>query len=533
MKHILRFFLIFYVFLAGCQKKDIPHVPAQKTQYLHISFISSTFSLHPREAITYPSAFGTKMLFEGLMRIGRNGEVEPAIAESYELSDDHMTYTFHLRPSKWSNGEEITAYDFEYSWKKVIDPKTGSLGVQNFYPIKNAREILRGRKMIESVGIRALDEKTLEVRLSHPTPYFLEVTATSPFFPVNARVDQENPHWANQVGKDFVCNGPFSLERLRIEDEIVVKKNPKYWDAKNVHLPGIHIAIIKDASTQLNLFEKKQLEWLGDPLSKMPLDAIEAFRKEGKVHFFQTLGLYWFFLNTESFPFNNKKMRQAFAYAINRQLIIDHLLQKEETPAMGVLPHSLASQETPFFQDNDRERALALFQEALDEMGIQKEDLPEITINYNAAPIHMRIATAMQEQWNQVFGLNIKMEQQEWKFHYDKLQKGNYQIGGVQWQSWLRDPIYIMQTFREKSDGVNMSRWENAEYKHLINLAERQADPTLRRTLFNKAETILMEEMPVIPVYFTTIAYAKSDKLKDVYMSELYEIDFRWATLEE
>ncbi|NGX26734.1 MAG: hypothetical protein K940chlam6_00659, partial [Chlamydiae bacterium] len=129
--------------------------------------------------------------------------------------------------------------------------------------------------------------------------------------------------------------------------------------------------------------------------------------------------------------------------------------------------------------------------------------------------------------------LDIKMEQQEWKFHYEKLQKGNFQIGGMQWQSWLRDPIYIMQTFREKDNGVNMSRWGNKEYSDLISQAEKQADPVFRKAFFNKAEALLMEEMPVIPLYFTTNAYAKSDKLKNVYISELYEVDFRWATLDE
>ena len=146
----------------------------------------------------------------------------------------------------------------------------------------------------------------------------------------------------------------------------------------------------------------------------------------------------------------------------------------------------------------------------------------------------MRIAEALQEQWNQVFGLNIKLEQQEWKFHYEKLQKGNFQIGGMQWQSWLRDPIYIMQTFREKMDGgVNMSHWGNEEYSRLVQLAEKQADPTQRRAFFNQAEALLMEEMPIIPLYFTTIVYAKNKKLKNVYVSELYDVDFRWATLEE
>jgi len=260
---------------------------------------------------------------------------------------------------------------------------------------------------------------------------------------------------------------------------------------------------------------------------------MESLRAQGKINFVDTLGLYWFFLNTESFPFNNKKMRQAFAYAIDRQSLIDHILKGEETPALGVLPRKLSPQEEPYFQDNDMEHAKTLFQEALNEIGIQREDLPPIVFNYNDSTAHMRIAEVLQQQWREAFGVEIKLEQQEWKFHYDKLQKGNFQIGGMQWQSWLRDPIYIMQTFRYKNGGVNMSRWDNAEYRSLISAAEKEPDLTRRNDFFNKAEALLMEEMPVIPIYFTTIAYSKSDKLKDVYISELYEVDFRWAKIEE
>lgn len=535
LKNQIRFLLAVFALLllmTGChrgeKKQDTP-----TSNYLQISFHTDVRSLDPRVGIDYPSAFITKMLFEGLMRFNQNGHVECAIAQDYTISDDQMTYTFHLRPSTWSNGDEVTAYDFEYTWKKIVDPKAGySLGVQNFYPILNARAIVKGRKSIDTLGVKALNDKILQVQLGQPTPYFLEATATSSYYPVNHRIDQENPNWPNQAQQAFVCNGPFALHHRKVEDEIVVHKNETYWEAQQVQLPGIKIAIIKDATTQLSLFEKNQLEWLGKPISRIPLDAINHLRDKGKICFFQTLGVYWYFINTEAFPFNNKKMRQAFAYALNRKEIIDHILQGEEVPAMGVLPFRLSTQELPYFKDNDWERALQLFHEALDEIGITKNQLPRITINYNAAAAHERLAESLQEQWSQIFGLDIRLEQQEWKFHYDKLQKGNFQIGGMQWQSWLRDPIYIMQTFREKMNGVNMSRWENEDYIHYLDLAEKESDPVRRKHFFNKAETVLMEDMPVIPIYFTTIAFAKSPRLKNVYVSDTYEVDFRWATLE-
>ncbi len=534
MKSIKLLVILNLLFTAvGCQKSE-ERGSSGTENFLRISFQSEVRSLDPRVGIDYPSAFAVKMLFEGLMRIGPNGVLQHAIASAHTVSEDHKTYTFTLRPAHWSNGDKLTSHDFLYAWTHVVDPNYGtSLGVQNYYPIKNVQDIVKGKKPLSDLGVRVIDDYTLEVELEHPTPYFLEVLATSAFFPVNPRVDKEDPNWANKDGEAFVCNGPYVLKKHRIEDHITVVKNPTYWDEQNVTMPGIQIAIIKDSTTQLSLFEKNRLEWLGKPLSKMPLDAIDHLREKGKVEFFETLGLYWYFINTESFPFNNKKMRQAFAYAINRKAITDYITQGEETPAMSVLPHALATQEEPFFADNNREKALALFEEALIDLGLTREELPAITINYASASIHLLVAEALQEQWNEVFGLSIKLENQDWKAHYGKLQKGNFQIGGMAWQSWLRDPIYIMQTFRGKSAGINMSRWENKEYQDLLDLAELEIDPAKRKECFRKAEALLMEEMPVIPVYFTTIAYAKREDLKNVYVSDLYEVDFRWSYFEK
>jgi len=147
--------------------------------------------------------------------------------------------------------------------------------------------------------------------------------------------------------------------------------------------------------------------------------------------------------------------------------------------------------------------------------------------------VHQRVAEALQEQWQKVFGITIKLEKQEWKFHYDKLQKGDYQIGGMAWRSWLRDPIYLLQTFRYKDDGINMSRWQHKSYQTLLQASERELNNNKRLNYFRQAEALLMHEMPVIPIYFTTICYSKSESLKNVYLSDLYEVDFRWAYLEE
>lgn len=526
---ILQYIILTFILMgvSGCQKSG-----SSKGRYLKISIQTEVCSLDPRLAVDAPSIFPQRMLFEGLMRTDLDGKIRPAIAQSFEVSEDLKTFIFHLRPTVWSNGDLLTAHDFEYAWKKILDPQTDTLGVHNFYSIKNARLVSLGELPLESAGIKALDDTTLKVELENPTPYFLEMVSFSSFFPVNARVDQENSKWANQEGDQFVCNGPFMLEKHRLDNEIILKKNPSYWDAASVKLPGISIAILKDPSTQLSLFEKGELDWLGQPLSKISLDAIETLKQENKIHFIKSLGVHWYSFNTESFPFQNKQMRRAFAYAINREIITRYVLQCNESPAFAILSYLMTGIKSFYFGDNNQKLAIQLFNEALSEMGITKEQLPEITINYSMGPINQRVAEAIQEQWSQIFDLKIMLEHQEWKVHFEKMKKGNFQIGGSGWQSWLRDPIYTMQAFRYKSDGINMTRWENLKFQELINAAEQEIDQVKRLDLFKQAEAIIMEEMPVIPIYFTTIAYAKNEKLKNVFISELNEIDFRWAYFE-
>ncbi|HSX04201.1 MAG TPA: peptide ABC transporter substrate-binding protein [Rhabdochlamydiaceae bacterium] len=501
---------------------------------LSLSLPGDLDAFDPRYVISSPSILAIKMVFEGLMCTGPDGKITPAIAESLEISEDQKFYTFHLRPCQWSNGDEITAFDFEYTWKTLLDPNLNTKGKHNFYAIKNAEAIVHGKLPLSALGVKVIDPKTLVVELEHPAPYFLEIVASSSFFPVNSRIDRESPDWAKNAGEQFVCNGPFLLSKHKQEDEMIFIKNPDYWDAEHVQLPGIKICIIKDATTMLSMFEKNELDWAGKPLSRLPLDAIPHLREKGEINQFPCAGLEWYVFNVHAFPFNNKKMRQAFTYAIDRQAIADHVLKEGETPALGILPPSLATQTQPFFTDNNLTLARKLFDEALEELGLEKKDLPVIKFNFsNSRLISQKVTEALQQQWKEAFGILVKLDQREAKVHFDTLAKGDFQIGGAGWVSWLRDPIYIMQTFRFASDSVNFPKWEDPEYQRLLDATDQELDPIKRKQFFNEAEKILMDEFPVAPLYYMTMAYAVNKQLKNVYLSELFEVDFRWAYFEE
>ena len=489
------------------------------SKYLEISFSLELSTLDPGFAHNYPGAIAVKMMYEGLMRRGFNDEIVPGIAESYEVSPDHKVYTFHLRPSLWSNGDKVTAYDFEYAWKRIIDPSFPTTGTHSFYPIKNVEAVVKKELSIESVGIHAIDEETLRVELEHPAPYFLETTTCASYSPV---------HRSNLR----LTNGPFAVEEFRQGIKLALVKNMNYWDAEHVHLPGIDVHMISDPVTNLMLYKQKQLDWIGRPLCRIPFEAIPMMEREKKLEHIVGVGVQWYFLNTQLFPFTNKKMRQAFAYAINRKEMTEHLFVEGEAPATSILPGSLSVMSSSYFSDGDLKKAKILFEEALKELGTSREALNEIVLHCPSEPMHETVAQVVQRQWSQVFGVTIQIVAQDWKTLNDKINSGNFQIGGMGWIPSVRDPIYMLKTFKYCADSINKSRWEHPRYRQLLDASDDELNPEKRKRIFVEAETLLMEEMPVIPVNFINVAYAKNPRLHNVCVSEFGDVDFTWAYFE-
>ncbi len=490
------------------------------SKFLEISFYRELASLDPGLAHNYPGSIVVKMSHEGLMRRGFNGSLVPGVAESYEVSPDQKTYTFHLRPSMWSNGDPVTAYDFEYAWKRVVNPALPTTGTLNFYPIKNVEAVVKNEKGLDAVGVRAVDERTLVVELEYPAPYFLESTSCASYAPVHRSVEG-------------VSNGPFAVKEWQEGHSLTLVKNPYYWDAGQVHLPGIHVQMIVDSMTNLLLFKKGNLDWLGKPISGIPFEAIPTMQKEKKLHRVSGVGVLWYFLNTEVFPFHNKKVRQAFAYAINRKELAEHLFLEGETPAMSILPGSLCVSKKPYFADGDLKRARQLFAEALQEMGKKPEDFSNIVLSCPKDSMHESVAQVVQRQWSQAFGVKIRIATQDWKILHEKLTCGDYQIGAMGWLPFVQDPIYMLKTFKYRADGINKTRWQNPRYIELLDASDDELDPEKRKEIFRQAETLLMEEMPVIPISFMTNGYAKNPHLLNVCVSEFGDIDFKWAYFDD
>lgn len=521
--------LLLIPFLFSCGKKNSNE---EGKRFANLAIIAPLRSLDPRISSETPNTQVISMLFEGLMHLGPKGEILPALAESYEISEDQCTYTFHLRDSVWSNGDPVTARDFEYAWKKSVTPDSAHNGAFTFYCIKNVKACLSNEVSVDAVGIHALDDKTLQVELEHPAPYFLALCTRSTYSPVHRKFAEKNSLWGSNAGSDFVSNGPFRIKSWKKNSELILEKNETFWANETVALPGIRISIIDDATTQCFLFEKEELDWLGEPFNSIPRDLIGEAKYQKKSHTIDACGLFWFFLNTEKPPFNNKNFRKAIAYALDRESLTQHVFQFGESPAMGILNGEIAVHAFPYFKDSNLVAAKKHLDLALEEMGLTLETLPPIQMSQRSCLFTSRVTQAVQEQLRKNLGIQVEIDHADWPVHFVKVQKGDYQMGEMPWHSWLRDPIYMLDTFRDKSQGINMSRWEHPDYQELLTLSDYETDLVKRKEYLQKAEAFLMEEMPILPVCYTKYFYLQNPELKGVYLSPLREIEFRYAYFE-
>jgi oligopeptide transport system substrate-binding protein len=520
--------LLLIIGLFGCGKKSSTD-PGERP--LRICFSEDIRILDPRLGGEEPTTHVIRMLFDGLMRRDAEGKVVPAVAASFDVFENSTVYIFHLRETFWSDGHPVTAHDFEHAWKKSLDPKTLSHGSQNFYMIKNAKESVEGLVPSSEVGVVALDDLTLRVELAYPVPYFVDALLCTMFNPIPKHIDETDSMWAYRTDSTFVSNGPFQLKKWQHGDKIVLEKNPLYWDVSNVMVPGIEACFVEDGMTQLYLFEKKKIDFFGSSINKAPPEAYMSIRNTPCYSTVNSPTMYWYFVNTEKFPFNHSKIRRALAYALDRESIVNAAFEGVGHPAFGIISPCFDLTTDRQFEDHDLPRASALFDEALEELGLTKETFPPIKLKCVAGSKNLsRTVQITQQNWQDAFGIKVEIDQADWPCHFSSIQKGDYQIGVMRWLSYLFDPIYMLTTFQYKGDLVNMSNWESKKYQALLKKSNFQADPVMRNATLIEAEKVLMEEMPLIPICFLNIQFTKREELAGVTLPPSGEIDFKYVT---
>lgn len=515
---ILNFICIFLC-LTGCYVRQTP--------YLKINISKDPSTLDPRKARDLNCLIIARMLYDGLTRIDQTETVQLSSAESVDISEDGRTYTFTLRSSKWTNGKTITAYDFANSWLEVLDPNFPASQAFQLYVIKNAQAMKSGKVTADQVGIKALDATHLQVELHSPVAYFLDLLATPVFFPFPKELSTQEVATETWVG-----NGPFILQKWEHNNLFSVRKNKTYWDANSVKLEGIDLVMVSE-DTELNMFEKGELDWAGSPLSVLPVNSLKDLDKKGQLQVKPFLGTYFFRTNVEAPLLKNIKIRKALALAIQREELIEHVTQGKQLAATAYLPPSLSENYHPYFQDGDLVKAQQFFQEGLEELGIAKHEVPSLYLLYAQSERNHLIAQAVQEQWRKTLGINIHIEAAETKVFFDRIASKSYQLAAGSWIADFKDGINFLEVFKFKNSGPNNTSWENADYQHLLDESVKVIDVKKRSQIFQECETILMDQMPIIPLFHYTLLYLTRNDLKDVILSDLGSLDFKWAYIEK
>lgn len=527
MKQWILSALALSLLLMSCSKQEKVYRP--KTQELRLNLHSEPPTLDPRKATDTVSISVLKMCFEGLTRIDPSGHPIPAAATKIEISSDQTRYTFTLRETIWADGKPVTAYDFEKTWKTILDPLFPCEFASDLYILKNGQAAKEKKCSLDQIGIKALDAQTLQVDLEHPIPYFLEALSTHAFFPCPSHITEQYPDWTKE---HYIGNGVFYIKEWKHLNVINLEKNPRYWDRDSVRLEKISLALIEDESTELSMFENGELDWAGYPFSSLPSDALATLSQKKELCHYSIAGTYFYIFNTKQFPFTNSNIRKAFSLAINRAEIVTNITQMHQIPATGMVPPMMWQDPPTYFQDHDVKEAKRFFALGLKELGITADELPPLTLSYNTMSAHHKIAQAIQAQWLKALGVRVHLENKEWKVFLDELKHRQFQIARMGGLANINDPSTFLDYYRYLSSSNNHSQWTNPHFTELLEQADLSTDPEQRLELLKKAEQLLIDEMPIAPIYFYTGAFLKKPYVKGVYLSELNDADFKWAYVE-
>jgi oligopeptide transport system substrate-binding protein len=482
------------------------------------------------------------MLYDGLTRLRSSGEVELSLAESVQASPDGLTYEFRLRKALWSDGNPITAHDFEFSWKGILDPSFPAPCKQLFFPILNAEAASEGKLPLDAVGIESLDELTLRVSLAHPMPHFLSLVSFCNFYPVPRHLAATNLP-KNPFATPLATSGPFSLSRWERGKEIALQKNPLFWDANNVEISNIHISIVGNEFAVLDLFEGDALDWISSTLSPLSPASLISYREDARFTSTPIGATVFTAFNTERFPFHNQNIRKAFSHAIDRNEIVGQVTRMGELPAHSLVPPVLDPNGIRFAYD--LKLARTLLRKGLFELNIlEEEDSPlngedwkvrsflnnlTLSFTHDDGQFHRDLAQSLQHQWSRVLGFRIKLILQPYKMLLEQINNRDFNIVLRYCMANFSDPLNILERFKYKHLARNYSRYESAEYIGLLNRAQRTQDLEERSENLRKAEARLLEDCPLFPIHHIQYPVLSKPAVTGVEVTPVGSVHFRRA----
>ena len=497
-------------------------------------------TIDPGRVVGQPDMTVVNAVMEGLTRYNVFGELEPAMATHWDISEDQSTYTFYIREeAKWSNGDPVTAHDFEFAWKRVLDPEYASRYAYQLYYIVNAFEYNNPENTHvtdpDLVGVTALDEHTLKVVLNAPAPQFLGLTAFPTYFPVHRETVESNPNWAEDI-ETYINNGPFKIDKWQEQQRIELVKHEMYWDKDNVQLDRLVFTLVSEQGTSLAMYEAGSL----DVLYNIPSQDLERLKGESReLKFAHDLSIAKYLFNTAIKPFDDPRVRKALAMAIERQDIVDYVTRAGERPAYAYVPYGVPDiTETKDFSETGGEyftENLEYARELLSQAGFPGgKGFPEATLLITDSEDNLRIAQAVQEMWRKNLGIDtIKIQPNEWGTYLQSIFAGQYQIAGAGWSADYIDAMTFLDVY-VAGGGNNVTGWGSSEYDQLISMAKSSNNRAERVQAMHRAEEILMAEMPIIPLFYYTKPYMIKNHVNNVGVPSFGpQMEFKWAYIKK
>jgi len=473
-----------------------------KKQNLRLVFQEGDLpGLHPHQNITHIRCVGVnKLLFESLTRIDRNQKTVLAGALSFDVSEDMTEYTFTLRDATWSNKELVTAYDYENAWKNAVSPNSACVRADLFDIIENAKEIRSGEKIINDFGAKAIDDKTLKVKLIHSYPEFLELVASSVFAPVREL---------------NIFNGPFIVGEWNKEKSLILEKNPMYWDKEEVHLNTIEINFVKEISTGFSLFKDQKIDWIGSPISFILPEDVNKTDSRRKLSDF----ILWAHINTKLSHLQSKNIRKSFSYAIDRKFINETILFGGDP--ISFLPTSMAPFEQSF--EYNLEKAKHYFEAGLQELQISHSDFPEIRLGYFNRPEMIALAKYLEKTLKDNLNIPIKLVENNWNDFRKSQERGDFDIAVCYESSLFPGPFDLLQLIEEKQN------WNKQSYQKALQFAKSSKDNVQKTIFLKEALEALSEEMPVIALSNQNEVFSVNPHLQGYYFDSANSVDFTRA----
>lgn len=509
-------------------------------QVLTFSQTSEIPSLDPQLQNSMQSFEVSNAIFEGLVRM-HNGQVQPGIAEKWEISPDGKTYTFHLRDAKWSDGQPVTAYDFEYGIRRLLDPKTGSAYAFAGHIILNGFEYNTGKITdVNQLGVKALDEKTLEIKISSPAPYFLGYLCLPCFMPTRQDIVEKFDTEFALEAENNVYNGPFILKEWQHESGVTLEKNPNYWNKDAIKLDKVNILQITDPNTAFSMYENGELDFVN-----IPNTLWDKYKDNPETKLIMNGAVDWLRLNLDASGkpwLANKDFRKALNYAINRQEYVNIATKGLYFPYTRlVLPMVQGAkggkytEECPidyYPETGDLAKAKEHLEKAMQALNIKDPKDITLEMKFSDTAADKALAEVLQDQLTRNLGITVEIKLVTYKQKLDDDVKRQYESIYNGWMPDYDDPMTYLELF-ESTNSQNSTGWSNTEYDRLIQAARTETDPVKRQEYFWEAEKILVEECPFVPLQCRQLGYLEKDNLKG--MSRYFvgsDIDFVFAYFE-